>query len=243
MAQPERCWSTHQRGREYVDAGQTTEQEGMWHSPNVDGPHTNEVENMWMRAKRRTKKECGTARMLLVHTPTRSRLCGCGPNDGTRRNVAQPERCWSTHQRGREYVDAGQTTEQEGMWHSPNVAGPHTNEVENMWMRAKRRTKKECGTARMLLVHTPTRSRLCGCGPNDGTRRNVAQPERCWSTHQQGRDYVDAGQTTEQEGMWHSPNVAGPHTNKVETMWMRAKRRNKKECGTARTLLVHTPTR
>ena len=49
-------------------------------------------------------------------------------------------------------MDAGQTTDQEGMWHSPNVAGPHTNEVENMWMRAKRRTKKECGTARTLLV-------------------------------------------------------------------------------------------
>ena len=31
------------------------------------------------------------------------------------------------------------------------VTGAHTNEVENMWMRAKRRNKKECGTARSLL--------------------------------------------------------------------------------------------
>ena len=49
-------------------------------------------------------------------------------------------------------MDAGQTTEQEGTWHNQNVAGPHTNEVEDMWMRAKRRNKKECGTARTLLV-------------------------------------------------------------------------------------------
>ena len=34
--------------------------------------------------------------------------------------------------------------------HSPNVAGPHTNEVHNMWMRAKRRNKKDRGTARTL---------------------------------------------------------------------------------------------
>ena len=32
----------------------------------------------------------------------------------------------------------------------PNT-GAHTNLVENMWMRAKRRNKKECGTARTLI--------------------------------------------------------------------------------------------
>ena len=31
------------------------------------------------------------------------------------------------------------------------VTGAHTNEVENMWMLAKRRNKKECGTARSLI--------------------------------------------------------------------------------------------
>jgi transposase-like protein len=31
------------------------------------------------------------------------------------------------------------------------VTGAHTNSVENMWMRAKRRNKKECGTSRELL--------------------------------------------------------------------------------------------
>ncbi len=31
------------------------------------------------------------------------------------------------------------------------VTGAHTNEVENMWMLAKRSNKKECGIARTLI--------------------------------------------------------------------------------------------
>jgi transposase-like protein len=31
------------------------------------------------------------------------------------------------------------------------VTGAHTNTVENMWMRAKRRNKRECGTARGMI--------------------------------------------------------------------------------------------
>ena len=47
---------------------------------------------------------------------------------------------------------ASETPKQEGVWHRPNVADAHTNEVENYVEGGKiPKQEKECGTARALI--------------------------------------------------------------------------------------------